>query len=148
MHGFFSNFVWMFLEWTHTKFFPMGKLSLFLWNYLLFKLITALECDEHSATWHFCHVLSHTRVSLLTIIQKIKLLFNVVSVYYFHIDLCTVLPKVHFLTMDQRSPFIYSDNIKAYLLSWLFTCYGFTSILFGASYLSFQHLFDKGRCHA
>ena len=29
LHGFASNFVWMFLEWTQTKFVKNGVLSLF-----------------------------------------------------------------------------------------------------------------------
>ena len=32
LHGFASNFVWMFLRWTPTKFVKIGVLPLFSWN--------------------------------------------------------------------------------------------------------------------
>ena len=32
LHGFASNFVWLFLGWTPTKFVKIGSLPLFLWN--------------------------------------------------------------------------------------------------------------------
>ena len=33
LHGFASNFVWMFLGWTPTKFVKIGGLPLFFMNY-------------------------------------------------------------------------------------------------------------------